>query len=140
MPASPGGQIVAHSARIALTLLLGVETALGVTALVPLLIGFTGSGDELLGQRVSVMLAGVIAVAWVAVTFLGALRRSGRWPRGSALTLHVLMFAAGTGMLRYQLAPFWMSALVVLLALLGFFAALLAREGIGAGQEEPSAP
>lgn len=127
MSASSAGHLAPFLARILLIALLGIEAILGVIALVPLVIAFAGAGEELFGQRVSVLLAGLIAVIWVAVTFVGAIRASGTWPRGSAITIHVLMFAAGTGMLQYALAPFWMSIAVILLALVGFFAALLAK-------------
>lgn len=131
MPHSPAvHQAAAGRARTAWILLIAVlaaETAAGILALMPLATGFFEADDELLGQRVSVLLAGLLAVLWVAVTFLGALRARAGWARGSALTLHVLMFAAGTAMLQYALAPAWMTWAVILLAFAGFFAALLAR-------------
>lgn len=127
MSDSPSGHVIARLARKFLVGLLGLETLLGVISLVPLLIGFAESGDELLVQRVSILLTGVLAIVWIAITFFGALRGRSGWPRASAITIHVLMFAAGTGMLQYGLAPFWMSAGVILLSLVGFFAALLAR-------------
>jgi len=107
--------------------LLAVETIAGVIALMPLALGFFEAGDDLFGQRVSVLLAGLLAVVWVAVTFLGALRSRASWARGSALTLHVLLFAAGTGILQYGLAPSWVGWTAVIAAFVGFFAALLAR-------------
>lgn len=139
MPHSPAVHETVHRrARAAWTVLiavLAVETVAGVLALMPLATGFFAADGELLGQRVSVLLAGLLAVLWVAVTFLGALRSRAGWSRGSALTLHVLMFAAGTAMLQYALAPLWMTWAVIALALLGFLAALFARPAEAAPAE-----
>lgn len=127
MNSSPAGNRSARIARLILTSLLGIEAALAVAGTIPLLLAFGDSGDDLIGQRMSVLLAAGIAVIWVVATFVGALRGRAGWPRGSAITLHVLMFAAGTGMLQYALAPIWMTVGVILLSLVGFFTALMAR-------------
>lgn len=118
-----------------LTTVLGVETAAGLVGILPLASGFFGAGQELLGQRVSVLLAGLLAIGWVAATFFGALRTRAGWARGSALTLHILLFAAGTAMLQYALAPTWMAWAAILVSFLGFFAALLARPAHGVPAE-----
>lgn len=112
--------------------LLAIETLAGLLALVPLGSGFfaaSGAGGTAgeTGQRVSVLLAGLLAILWVAATFVGALRTRASWARGSAVALHVLMFAAGTGALQYRLAEPWISWGLVLFALVGFFSALIAR-------------
>ncbi|MBN9613220.1 MAG: hypothetical protein J0H64_07145 [Actinobacteria bacterium] len=112
--------------------LLASETLAGLIALVPLGSGFFaassgGSDTGDFGQRVSVLLAGLLAILWVVITFVGALRTRASWARGSAVALHVLMFAAGTGALQYRLAEPWISWMLVLFALVGFFSALIAR-------------
>lgn len=127
MADSPNVHRRARTAWIVLIAVLSVETIFGVLALIPLATGFSEAGGDLLGQRVSVLLGGLLAVLWVVVTFLGALRTRAGWVRGSALTLHVLLFAAGTGILQYALAPTWMGWAAILLAFAGFFSALLAR-------------
>lgn len=119
--------------------LLGLETLVGVIALIPFAIGFLDAGQDLIGQRVSVLLAGLLAVVWIAVTFLGALRARASWARGSALTLHVLMFAAGTGVLQYALAESWVGWATILAAFVGFFSALLARPEYVAALDEGEA-
>ena len=127
MSTSPTAHLRSRKAWAVLIAVLGIETLAGVVALIPLALGFLDAGEDLLGQRVSVLLAGLLSVLWVAVTFLGALRSRASWARGSALTLHVLMFAAGTAMLQYALAPGWAAWGAILLAFAGFFSALLAR-------------
>jgi membrane protein YdbS with pleckstrin-like domain len=63
----------------------------------------------------------------VIVTFVGAARARVSWVRGSALTIHVLLFAAGTGCLQLAIGPWWFGFGLVAVALLGFLAAVLAR-------------
>jgi len=131
MSASPPVHQRSKRAWQVLISLLAIETLAGLLALVPLGSGFfAASGGERFGdagQRVSVLLAGLLAILWVAVTFVGALRTRASWARGSAVALHVLMFAAGTGALQYRLAEPWISWGLVLFALVGFFSALIAR-------------
>ncbi len=127
MSSSPTGNARAHLAWPVLIGLLGIETLAGLIALIPLGTGFFDAGGDDFGQRVSVLLAALIAILWVAVTFLGALRSRASWSRGSAMTLHILMFAAGTGSLQYGLAPTAIAWILVLAAFVGFFSALLAR-------------
>ena len=141
MSDSPAVHRRSRRAWVALIAVLAGETILGVIALIPLAMGFFGASGDQLGQRVSVLLAGVIAVAWVAVTFLGALRSRPSWARGSAVTIHVLLFAAGTGVLQYGLAPAWVGWAAVLVAFLGFGLGLLARpERSSVEQAEPEDP
>src|SRR5690606_13904946 len=104
-----------------------IEAIFGAVWVVQTFSGFLAAGDEPLGARVSVLLAVLISWAWVLTTLLGAWRRLG-WARGSALTLHVLMFAAATGILQGLLGPLLpIGILVLALSLIGFLAAILAR-------------
>jgi len=119
--------------------LLGAETLAGLIALIPLGTGFFDATKDDPGQRVSVLLAALVAILWVAVTFIGALRSRASWARGSAMTLHILMFAAGTGSLQYALAPASIAWALVLAALIGFFSALLARPEYVPAPEEGAA-
>lgn len=127
MSASSSVQPRSKRAWRILVSLLAIETAAGLIAMIPLGTGFLGAGKDELGQRVSVLLAGLLAIAWVAATFVGALRSRASWVRGSALTLHVLMFAAGTGILQYRLAEGWVGWALILCAFVGFFSGLIAR-------------
>lgn len=127
MTAPPSSTPRARGAWKTLITALAVETIAGVLALVPFAMGFFDAEADEPGQRVSVLLAGLFALLWVAVTFTAALRSHASWVRGSALTLHVLMFAAGTGVLQYGLAETWIGWMLVILAFVGFFSALAAR-------------
>ena len=123
---------VSNRGRAAWAMLLAVltiEAFGGLAALVPITSGFLNAGNEPLGQRASIFLAALLAWAWVLITLWGAAKSRASWARGSALTMHVLMCAAGTGVLQMGDlvgGPMVGWALVVL-ALLGFFAALLSR-------------
>jgi len=128
MSTTPSEHPLTRRAWVVLTVLLGLEAVAGVVSVIPLGIGFFGAADDDVNQRVSVLISGVVAIIWVAVTFTGALRSRASWVRGSAMTLHVLMFAAGTTVLQYPVlgtrAVAW--ALIVA-AFIGFFGAMLAR-------------
>ncbi|CAG7612592.1 hypothetical protein ACFPZL_01405 [Leucobacter soli] len=136
MTASPAGQLRSRRAWGILLALLGIETVAGVIALIPLGVAFFAADGEEAGQRVSVLLGGLLAIVWIAVTFTGALRARASWARGSALTLHVLMFAAGTGILQYGLADSWIGWSLVIAAFVGFFSALAARPEYTAAADE----
>jgi len=138
MSPSPTGHPRTRRAWLVLIALLGIETAAGLVSLIPLGTSFLGAGGDLPGQRISVLLAGLIAILWVAVTFVGALRSRASWARGSAITLHVLMFAAGTGALQYGLAPGGVAWALVLCAFAGFFSALLAKPEYQSTEPEPA--
>lgn len=129
MPSSHEVTGRAHAAWGVLLVVLVIEAFGGLAAMVPITTGFLGAGDDPLGQRLSIFLAALIAWAWVLLTLWGAARTRASWARGSALTMHVLVFAAGTGVL--QIGEIVAGPLVgwalIALALAGFFAALLAR-------------
>lgn len=114
----------------ALIAVLVLETFGGIALLVPLTTAMLAAGDEPLGARLSVFLAALISWLWVTVTLLGSIRGRKGWVRGSALTIHVLLFAAGTGMLQQQIGDALLAWGLVLLALIGFAAALLARPAL----------
>lgn len=110
-----------------LCLLLIVEAVGGIALLWPAVQGFFAAADEPLAQRLSILLSLLVAWAWICVTLGGALRIRASWVRGSAITLHVLMFAAGTGVLQGILGTPLLGWVLVILALAGFFSALAAR-------------
>lgn len=125
----PSRELTPRSRRAwaVLTLMLALETVGGAAVMIPVLPGLLGEGAAPFGQRISVFLAAVIAWIWVAATLWGALRTRASWVRGSAITIHVLLFAAGTGILQLQLADMLIGWALILLAFAGFAAALLAR-------------
>lgn len=110
-----------------LVLVLVIEALGGVAVLWSVIGGFFAADDEPIGPRVVILLGALIAWAWVCVTLGGALRRRAGWARGSALTIHVLIFAAATGILQGIFDAPRLGWGLVFLALIGFFAAMLAR-------------
>lgn len=115
-----------------LLVVLVIEAFGGLAMLVPVTTGFLAASDDPIGPRISIFLAALIAWAWVLLTLWGAARLRASWARGSALTMHVLLFAAGTGVLQLGGivgSPVLGWALIVL-ALIGFFAALMAKPAV----------
>ena len=127
-----------------LRVVLVVEVVGGTILLWNVFQAFLAAGDEPLGARVSVLLAVLISWAWLAITLWGAVARRASWVRGSALTLHVLMFAAATGVLQGMLGdagPLGWALLA--LALVGFLSAVLARPVVpdqSSPSGQPTAP
>lgn len=112
-----------------LLVVLVIEAFGGLALMVPVTTAFLGASQDPLGPRVSIMLAAILAWAWVLLTLWGAARTRASWARGSALTMHVLMFAAGTGVL--QLGGLVGGPLLgwglIVLAFGGFFGAIIAK-------------
>lgn len=104
--------------------------------------------SEMAAQNYSIVAVVAICVLWVVITLLQSLRSRVSWVRGSAVTIHVLLFAAGTGCLQLSIGPFWLGFGLIVLALIGFFAAVTARPILApelveadddAGEDSPSA-
>lgn len=110
-----------------LLIVLSIEAFGGLALLVPTAVGTLQAIDEPLGDRLSVFAGLLLAWVWVLVTLFGGLRSRASWARGSALTIHVLLFAAGTGLLQLGIGETWLAWLLLLLAVVGFVAAMLAR-------------
>jgi uncharacterized membrane protein len=119
---------------------LVLEAFGGLALLVPVAAGMLAASSEPLGPRLSIFLALLIAWIWVCVTLFGALRTRASWSRGSAITIHVLLFAAGTGVLQLQMGDETLGWVLVLFALVGFFAALLARPRFDEFTHDDEAP
>ena len=123
---------------------LAVETLLlAWVTLVTLLAAIGASSGA--AQNYSLVVVSVICLAWVVVTLVASMRSRVSWVRGSAVTIHVLLFAAGTGCLQLAIGPWWVGFGIIALALVGFFAAILARpllapeaSGESLGQAQPS--
>lgn len=126
MPSSPADHPRSRVAWRALGALLAAETALLLWVLGVTIVGaFAPGGDPL--QNLSLIVTAALAFAWVAVTLVGAVKAQASWVRGSSLTIHVLLFAAGTGCLQIGIGPWWLGFALVALALAGFTASILAR-------------
>lgn len=136
MHSNAEGNPRSQAAWAVLVLVLVIEAVGAVALMWPILQGSLGATDEPLADRVVLLVAAVIAWAWVCITLGGALVRRASWVRGSAITIHVLMFAAGTGVLQGIIGDALLGLILVVLALIGFFAALLARSNPPADPEE----
>lgn len=111
-----------------LRIVLVIEVVGGAVLLWNVLLAFFAASNEPLGARVSLLLAVLISWAWIAITLWGALTKRASWVRGSALTIHVLMFAAATGVLQGILGEaIGLGWSLLILALAGFVAAVIAR-------------
>lgn len=112
---------------ILLRIVLLVETLLGVVVVVNTFAAFFAASSDPLGARLSILIAVLISWAWVLVTLVAAWRGRG-WARGSALTLHVLLFAVAAGVLQGIFGDLFLTgALLLVLSFAGFFGALVAR-------------
>lgn len=140
MSSSPN---VANRVRIAwgvLTVLLVCEAALLVWVTYISLSAATtmGASSEFLMQNVGLVVMSACALLWVLLTLIGALRSRASWIRGSALTIHVLLFAAGTGCLQLGIGSWQLGFAIVGAALVGFVAAIVAKPMVSL--EPDSAP
>lgn len=116
---------------------LAIETLLLAWVTLFTLLAALGSSSSV-AQNYSLVVVAAICLTWLVVTLLGSVRSRASWVRGSAVTIHVLLFAAGTGCLQLAIGPWWFGFGLIVLALLGFFAAILARSSL-ASPVEPSA-
>ena len=128
MTSTPAEHARSRASWVALRVILALETVGGAVLLVSVVRGFVAASDEPIGPRLSLLLAVLAWWAWIAITLVGSLKGRFSWVRGSALTNHVLIFAAATGLLQGILGPQVPLGLALLvLALAGFLAAILAR-------------
>ncbi|QBE47802.1 hypothetical protein [Leucobacter triazinivorans] len=126
MTSSPAEHPRSRMGWAALRALLGLESLMLVWVLIATVLGALGSTTAAV-QNLSLVAMAALSLVWVAVTFAGSLRARVSWVRGSALTIHVLLFAAGTGCLQLAIGPWWFGFALVAAALLGFLSAVLAR-------------
>ncbi|EYT53227.1 hypothetical protein H490_0110925 [Leucobacter sp. UCD-THU] len=135
MPSSPADHPRSRVAWRALAALLAVESALLLWVLGVTVVGALGSEGNPL-QNLSLIVMAALSFAWVVVTLVGAVKARASWVRGSSLTIHVLLFAAGTGCLQIGIGPWWLGFALVALALAGFAAAILARPAVQSAGEQ----
>lgn len=128
MNATPADHLPTRAGWVALRIVLLLEVVGGAWLLWNVVVGFFASAGEPLGSRLSLLLAVVIWWVWIAATAWAAWKHRASWVRGSAITIHVLLFAAATGILQGLLGPQTVLGLELLvLALAGFVAAVLAK-------------
>lgn len=123
-----------------LTALLALEAIAGLVIAWSVVQAFLGANDEPLAQRLSVLLSALIALAWVIITFWGARRSRAGWVRGSAMTMHVLMFAGGTGVLQGIIGTPALGWGLVVCAFIGFFSAVVARPSVPTTPADSAGP
>ncbi|MBL3682885.1 hypothetical protein U746_2354 [Mycolicibacterium mucogenicum 261Sha1.1M5] len=117
-----------RSAWLALTAVLAIELVLGLVLVITMIPTFPEAGPDqaaLMPLWVSLLISMILACLWIAVTLVGAMRRQGSWVRGSAVTIHVLMFAAALGVFQGILGTPAVGALLLGLAVVGFASAIL---------------
>lgn len=138
MTSSPADHPRSLLAWQVLRVLLAIETLLlGWVVLVSVLAAVSSSGHVM--QRVSIVIMAALSLLWVLIAFIGAARGRPAWVRGSAITIHVLLFAVGTGCLQFVIGPWWIGWGFIGLAFIGFAAALLARPELVATEQAPPA-
>lgn len=118
---------------------LAIEALGGAALLLSVAGEMLAASDEPLGQRLSIFIAVLLAWLWAFVTLFGSVRSRASWVRGSALTIHVLIFAAGTGALQQGIGSPLLAIGLIVLALFGFFGAIVARPSFDASVEAHAA-
>lgn len=131
MMPSPADHPKARVAWQVLRALLAGETLLMLWVVGVSVVGALRSDGDAM-QNLSIVVMAAISMVWVLVTFAGAAKSRASWVRGSSLTIHVLLFAGGTGCLQIGIGPWWLGWLLVAVALAGFVAAILARPEVQA--------
>lgn len=117
-----------------LRIVLILEAVCGIWLVWNVFQAFAAAADEPLGARLSVLLAVLICWVWILITLFGAWKTRAGWVRGSTLTIHVLMFAAAVGVLQGILGEASvLGVALLLLAVVGFIGAILARPVIAVG-------
>lgn len=121
-------------ARMVLIAVLVIELIAGAALLYWMIPTFPKSGESqgqgsLVPLWVSLLLSLVIWWVWLAAMLAGAIRRKGNWVRASAITSHVLLFAAGVGIVQGIFSTVWVGVGLIVLAIAGFVSASLMRGG-----------
>lgn len=116
---------------------LAIETLLLAWVTLFTLLAALGSSSGT-AQNYSLVVVAALCFVWVVVTLLASVRSRLSWVRGSAVTIHVLLFAAGTGCLQLGIGPWWIGFGIIAFAIVGFFAAILARPVLATPTEPPA--
>lgn len=128
MTATPPAHNRIRAGWIALRIVLLLEAVGGAWLVWNTLAGIFGAAGDPIGDLIAILVTTVLFWGWVVLTAWGAWRGRPSWVRGSAITIHVLLFALATGILQGLIGPQTMLGLELLvLAFAGFVAAILAR-------------
>ncbi|MFC5337753.1 hypothetical protein [Leucobacter denitrificans] len=117
-------------ARRVLAAVLTVECLAGIFLLIGMLPTFPDTDpnrDVLAPIWVGLLISLIVCIVWVGITLLGLIRKLGNWVRASSVVLHILMFAAGAGVLQGIIGTPLVGSVMLLLAVVGFVAALMIR-------------
>lgn len=128
-------------ARRVLAAVLAIECIAGVFLLIAMVPTFPDPGPDqqvLVPIWIGLLISVIVSLVWVGVTLFGVLRTSGNWVKASSVVLHVLLFAAGAGVLQGIIGTPFIGGVLVVLAFVGFFSATLLRPA--AVEPESSAP
>ena len=109
-----------------LLIALSVLAFLLIWVLFVTLLGALESGGSRI-ESFSLVAMVAICLIWVVITLGGVVKSKAPWVRGSAVTINVLLFAAGTGCLQLGIGSTAFGFGLVTLALAGFFAAIVVR-------------
>lgn len=126
MVTSHTGHSRSNRAWSVLRVLLGLET-LGLLAVLVFVIAGSIAEKGAVAQEISIIIMCVAALIWVGVTFVGVSRGRAGWARSSSVAIHVLTFATGTGCLQLGIGEWWLGFTIVVVAVGGFAAAIIAR-------------
>lgn len=126
MVSTPAGHTRSNLGWAMLKGLLGLEVLGLLVVLVFTIVRSIAEAGEVT-QEVSLVLMSLACLLWVTVTFVGVMRSRASWARSSAVAIHVLTFAGGTGCLQLGIGPWWLGFGIVVIALIGFAAAIIAR-------------
>ncbi len=128
MTETPATHLRGRNGWIALRIVLAIEAVGGAWLVWNVVQGFFAAQGEPLGDRLSILISTLLFWGWILLTLWGAMKARPSWARGSAITIHILIFAAATGVLQGFLGPQTFLGLeLLLLAFAGFIAAMFAR-------------
>lgn len=127
MNRSPRDHLNSRRGWAILAILLSIESFAGIVLVFQTTWQLLQSDQDPLGDRISLFIAVLLAWVWVLVTLFSGIRSQASWARGSALTIHILLFAAATGMLQFSIGRPLLAWALVVVAIIGFAAALLAK-------------
>lgn len=110
-----------------LRLVLVLESLAGLVVLWQTFSGVLGDTGAPAGLRASIIISVVLSWIWVSVTAYGAVKGTPSWARGSAITIHILMFSAAVGILQGILGTVAVGIALLLVAIIAIIGTVIAR-------------
>ena len=112
---------------VILRLILILEALAGLVVVWQTFSGVLGDQEAPAGLRASIIISVVLCWIWVAFTAFGAARGMPSWARGSAITMHVLMFSAAVGIMQGILGTVAIGVALLLVSIVAIVSAVIAR-------------